>query len=193
MGADFCTTLLRSMRPLFTIHAGEYLVALEVERRFPRALLWVPARDTGIDLLVSDRRRRRTVALQVKYSKDFLPHMGAEFQKRLRARGWWTLDRDKLRGSVADLWVFVLPGFDAPTVDCLIIPPGALWRRLRAVHGAPKKLHIYLTVTETKRCFETRGVGRDDLRRIARDEYDHRQRDLSRWLNTWSSVARLNR
>lgn len=123
------------MRPLFTIHAGEYLVALEVERRFPRALLWVPARDTGVDLLVSDRRRRRTVALQVKYSKDFLPHMGAEFHKHLRARGWWTLDRDKLRGLVADLWVFVLPRFDAPTVDCLVIPPSELWRHLRAVHG----------------------------------------------------------
>lgn len=181
------------MRPLFTIHAGEYLVALEVKRRFRRAQVWVPARDTGVDLLVSDRRRRRTVALQVKYSKDFLPHMGAEFQKRLRARGWWTLDRDKLRGSVADLWVFVLPGFAAPTVDCLVIPPRELWRRLRAVHGAPKRFHIYLTVTETGRCFETRGVGRDDLRRIARDEYDDRQRDLSRWLNNWGPVARLNR
>jgi hypothetical protein len=43
---------------------------------------------------LTDRCRRRTVALQVKYSKDFLPHMGAEIQKQLRARGWWTLDRD---------------------------------------------------------------------------------------------------
>ena len=175
------------------IHAGEYRAGLEIERRFRHALLWVPARDTGIDLLVTDRRRRRSVALQVKYSKDFLPHMGAEFQRRLRGRGWWTLDRDKLSGSAADFWVFVLPGFAAETEDFVIIPPTQLWRRLRAVHGAPKKLHIYLTVTESGRCFETRGTSNDDLRRIASDEYSHRQRDLSRWLNNWASLASLNR
>jgi|SRR5439155_10726724 len=181
------------MRPLFTIHAGEYLVAQEIEQQFKRALVWVPARDTGVDLLVSDRRRGRTIALQVKYSKDFLPLGPAEFQKPLRARGWWTLDRDKLRGSVADLWVFVLPGFAAATVDYLLIPPRELWRRLRALHGQPKRLHIYLTVTESGRCFETRGVRRDDLRRIAWDAYRHTVRDLSRWLNAWAPVARLNR
>lgn len=180
------------MRPFFTIHAGEYLVGLHIEQRFRRTLVWVPSRDTGVDLLVSDRKRRRSVALQVKYSKDFLPHMAAEFQKQLRARGWWSLDRDKLRNSVADLWVFVLPGFAAPTVDCLVIPPQELWRRLRAVHGRPKRLHIYLTVTETKRCFETRGVHRDELRRIGWDQYRHRHRDLTRWLNNWGPIERLN-
>jgi len=180
------------MRPLFTVHAGEYLVGLHIEQHFRRTRVWVPSRDTGVDLLVSDKRHRRTLAVQVKYSKDFLPQMGVEFQRRLRARGWWTLDRDKLRGSVADLWVFVLPGFSAPTVDYLIIPPRELGRRLRAVHGQPKRLHIYLTVTESQRCFETRGVGRDDLRRIAREEYDHRQRDLSPWLNEWAPISRLN-
>jgi len=43
------------VRPLFTIHAGEYLVASEIERRFGRTNVWVPSRDTGVDLLVTDR------------------------------------------------------------------------------------------------------------------------------------------
>jgi hypothetical protein len=180
------------MRPLFTIHAGEYLTALHIEKHYRRARVWVPSQDTGLDLLISDRRHRRTLALQVKYSKDFLPHMGLEFRRHLRARGWWTLDRDKLRRSDADLWVFVLPGFAAPTVDYLLIPPRDLARRLQAVHGLAKRLHIYLTVSKSRHCFETRGVGRDDLRRIVRDEYRHPRRDLTPWLNNWERVAALH-
>jgi hypothetical protein len=42
------------MRPLFSIHAGEFLVGNEIERRFPAATLWLPAKDTGVDLLVTN-------------------------------------------------------------------------------------------------------------------------------------------
>ena len=40
------------MRPLFSVHAGEFLVGNEIERRFPEVTLWLPAKDTGVDLLV---------------------------------------------------------------------------------------------------------------------------------------------
>jgi predicted helicase len=74
------------MRPLFTVHAGEYLVGAHIEWRFKRVNVWVPVRDTGVDLLVSDEWNRQTVSLQVKFSKDFLvTHHGPEFQKALRA------------------------------------------------------------------------------------------------------------
>ena len=81
------------MRSLFTVHAGEYVVASEIERRFRRTNVWVPSRDTGVDLLVTDRRSRGALSLQVKFSKDFLAtHMEPAFQKQLRACGWWTID-----------------------------------------------------------------------------------------------------
>ena len=79
------------MKPLFTVHAGEYLVGSHVEQTFRRVHVWVPSRDAGVDLLVSDRLNRRAVSLQVKFSKDWLPHMLAVFQKELRACGWWTM------------------------------------------------------------------------------------------------------
>jgi len=60
------------MRPLFTIHAGEYLVGLHVQKHL-KLNAWIPAKDIGIDLLVTDMENRRTVSLQVKYGKDFLP------------------------------------------------------------------------------------------------------------------------
>lgn len=181
------------MRPLFTLHAGEYLVASHIEKRFKRASVWVPSRDTGVDLLVSDQRNRRTVALQVKFSKDFLvTHMGPEFQKQLRACGWWTIDRDKLQASQADYWVFVLQGFASRTVDYVVVPPRQLWRRLRAIHGNQRKIQTYIWITEAKSCWETRGLHRPDQLLIAHGEYHHRNREFTQWLNNWSPVAQLS-
>jgi hypothetical protein len=93
------------MTPLFTIHAGEYLAGSYIERHFKNRMnVWIRSKDTGIDLLVSDRRNRRTASLQVKFGKDFLPAMPAELQGPLRVCTWFTINRDKLRRSQADFW-----------------------------------------------------------------------------------------
>jgi hypothetical protein len=85
------------MRPLFTIHAGEFVVGDHIERKFRLANLWVPCRDTGTDLLVTDSRNEKAVSLQVKFSRDFLAtHMPSIFQTPLRACGWWSLNREKI-------------------------------------------------------------------------------------------------
>src|SRR6266851_2122610 len=106
------------MKPLFTVHAGEYLLGSHIEHSMPGVNVWVPSKDTGVDLLVSDRRNRRTVSLQAKFSKDYLlTRMGHKFQKPLRACGWWIINWDKLRGSRANFWVFVLHGFKRHTFD----------------------------------------------------------------------------
>lgn len=179
------------MKPLFTIHAGEYLVGSHIEKHFRRVNVWVPSRDTGVDLLVSDRRNRRAVSLQVKFSKDFLvTHMGPVFQKELRACGWWTIDQRKLRTSPADFWVFVLLGFARRTVDFIIVPPRELWRRLRSIHGSQKMIQSYLWVTEGGRCWETQ---RKDQLRIADGVYRVPKREFTKWLNEWGPVARLNK
>jgi hypothetical protein len=186
------------MKPLFTIHAGEYLVGSHIEKHFPHLNVWVPSRDTGVDLLVSDRRNRRAVSLQVKFSKDFLvtnTNMGPVFQRGLRACGWWTIDQSKLRKSPADFWVFVLHGFERRTVDFVIVPPRELWRRLRSLHGSQKMLQSYLWVTEGRRprCWETRGLQRKDQLRIADGMYRVPRREFTKWLNEWGPVARLNK
>ncbi len=181
------------MRTLFTIHAGEYLVASHIEKQFKRVNVWLPSRDTGIDLLISDRRSRKTLSLQVKFSKDFLvTDIGPEFQKQLRACGWWTIDRDKLRRSRADYWVFVLLGFASRTVDYVVIPPRQFWRRIRSIHGGKKRIDTYLWVAEDDSCWETRGLDRADQLRIADGRYTHSSRNLTQWLNNWSAVTRLN-
>ena len=39
------------MKPLFTVHAGEYLVGAYIEHFHPRWSVWVPSKDTGIVFL----------------------------------------------------------------------------------------------------------------------------------------------
>jgi hypothetical protein len=99
------------MRPLFTIHAGEYLVGLYIQKSL-KLNAWIPAKDIGIDLLVTDSDNFRAVSLQVKYGKDFLPEMKAELRRSLRCVSWFTLNRAKLDTSQAQFWIFVLRGFE---------------------------------------------------------------------------------
>jgi len=180
------------MRPFFTVHAGEYLVGSEIERQFKQVNVWVPSRDTGIDLLMSSRKNRRTVSVQVKFSKDFLPHMKPELQKSLRACGWWTINRDKLQTSPADYWVFVLLGFERHTTDFVIIRPSEFWKRHQASLGAGKIIQSYLWVTKDDRCWEARGLPVTDQQRIADGRFRDSSRDLTRWLNAWAVFKKLS-
>lgn len=46
------------MRPLFTIHAGEYVVGEFIENNLGDLNVWIPAKDTGIDLLVTNKENQ---------------------------------------------------------------------------------------------------------------------------------------
>jgi hypothetical protein len=127
-------------------------------------------------------------------SKDHLvTHRGPEFQRSLRACGWWTIDRDKLKRSAADYWVFVLQGFANRSVDFVVVPPRDLLQRLQRIHGRHRRYQSYLWVAEKKRCWESRDLKRRDQLLIVLGEYADRSRDFTHWLNAWSPVARLNR
>jgi hypothetical protein len=181
------------MRPLFTIHGGEYLVGSHIEQHFKNVNVWLPSRDTGVDLLVTNRRARNGLSLQVKFSKDFLvTHMGAEFQRQLRTCGWWAINRQKLRDSPADFWIFVLHGFGRRTIDFVVVPRSELWRKLQSIHGSKKIIQSYLWVTERNRCWETRGLSLEHQLQIANGGFREKQRDFSKWLNNWTPVAKLN-
>ncbi len=169
------------------------MVGAELERRFKRLNVWMPLRDTGIGLLVSDRRNRRTVSSQMKFGKDFLvTHMPSSFQKELCACGWWTSNRGKLRTSPADYWIFVVQGFATRTANVVVILLRELRRRLTSIHRRQRVIHTCLWVTENEQCFETRGLNRAELFRVAQSEFRHKNHDLIQWLNNRLPVARLN-
>ncbi len=175
------------MRPLFTIHAGEYLVGLHVQQRMGLNV-WIPAKDTGIDLLVTDLENRRTVSLQAKYGKDFLPGESAALQNSLRCLSWFALNRDKLNNSRAEFWVFVLHSFKSKP-DFVIIPTTELQRRMRKLHNKGT-LQIYLCSTRSNDCWETRDLGNKMLQMEA-GVRKNPLRDFTKYLNQkgWAAVA----
>lgn len=186
------TFVAAAVRPLFTVHAGEYLVGSHIEQAHPNWRVWVPAKDTGIDLLATDSRNRRAVSLQVKFSKDFNPtNRLSLIQSKLRAAGWWTHEPAKIRRSQADFWIFVLPSFIEHETSFIIISPAELWRKFRAIHGSRvKRIHSYLWVTKTGRCWEARNLGNADQELIAFDRFSNKSRDFSDYLNAWGQIGR---
>jgi len=178
------------MKPLFTVHAGEYLVGAYIERIFPRWNVWLPSKDTGVDLLVTNTTNRKAVSLQVKFSKDFNPTHGTLLlQSRLLASGWWTHDARKIQKSNADFWLFVLPSFVEKETSFIILPPAELLRRFRAIHGASKKrIDSYLRVTKTNRCWEARGLPNADHELVALDRFTDENRDFTVFLNAWKQI-----
>jgi hypothetical protein len=185
------------MKPIFSVHAGEYLTGSHIQGKFRHVNLWLPAKDTGIDLLVSNSTNHRTVSLQVKFSKDFLvAHMqeqAPEFQQTLRACGWWTLNSEKVRHSTADYWVFVLQGFANKSVDYVVIPPRELSHRLRRIHHGQHRIwQVYLWVTRKDRCWETRDLSKVHKLLIASGKFSNTSRDFTKYLNAWGPIARLN-
>ena len=182
------------MKPLFTIHAGEFLVDHEIQRRFRRVNVWIPAKDTGVDLLVSNRSNKKTVSLQVKFSRDYLvTHVKhALLHQELRACGWWTPTRQQIETSRADYWIFVLVGFANRSTDFIIIKPDELLKRLNAIHGHTKKFQSYLWVTRSGMCWETRGLNRSEHLSIAGTIFKSEDRNFTAYLNNWQAIKALN-
>src|ERR1700674_2138939 len=95
------------MKPIFTIHEGEFLVGDYINRKLGyKYNVWVPTKDIGVDLLVTRKGHKgKPVGLQVKFSRSFDVHK--ELTRDVLATSWYTLDPKKVRQSQADLWVFV--------------------------------------------------------------------------------------
>jgi hypothetical protein len=181
------------VKTLFTIHAGEFLVGEEIQARFKAVNIWLPSKDTGTDLLVTDLRNKRSVSLQVKFSRDYLAtHMPTRFRVDLKACGWWTLNRERIAESKADYWVFVLRSFRGESTDFVVIKPSVLLNRLERIHERAKTIQSYLWLTKKGLCWETHGLKRKEQIGIAEGHYSDVVRDFSAYLNCWRPIEAIN-
>jgi hypothetical protein len=179
------------MKPIFTIHAGEYLVGSHIEETYKRARVWLPSKDTGIDLLVTNEHLDLTVSLQVKFSKDFLGNkVGASalLQTGIKAGGWWTFNYDKIKNSPANLWVLVLYRFSHRDFDFVIISPSQLLECYENLGHKSGIIQSYVWVTENGECWETRGLKKAEQESIAVGTFNEKIRSLSEFLNNWQPL-----
>jgi hypothetical protein len=179
------------MKPIFTIHVGEYLAGEALEKRFRACDVWVPVKDTGTDLLLADKTdRRRNVSIQVKYSKDFLPAASAEFRQGFTAFSWFNFPPpDRIRESPADVWILALYSFQRRGIVPVIIEPARFAGLLEKIGNAGK---FYLTVTNDNRCFATRGLKKADFNRLLAGDYQKfltGPGDFTPYLENWDPLS----
>ena len=182
------------MKPIFTVHAGEYLAGSHIEKNFKNCRVWIPSKDTGIDLLVTNRNNTKSLSLQVKFSKDFAQtHMADFYKDKLIASTWFKLATAKIKFSEADNWLFVLQPFAEYACRFMLIKPLDLLRRISAIHGRKDKYDLYFTITKQKRCYETRGLKELKRREIVSAPAGDPKRDFTASLDDWSPVEAINR
>lgn len=178
------------MKPLFTIHEGEFLAGDHINRQLGHKFdVWVPTKDSGVDLLVTRKRRQgKAVGLQVKFSRGF--GIREELARHVIATSWFTLDPKKIRQSQADLWVFVILTLKHEE-HYVVMPTREL--RKRIPRGSRKMWNLYLWVYEDGSCYQVRDLGNEDRLDTVHRGVRDRRRDFSRWLGHWDLLARLTK
>jgi len=181
------------MRPIFTVHAGEFLVGEHLERNFRHLNIWIPTKDTGIDLLVSGSINKSVSSIQVKMSRDYRPPEASNsFERMLLAAGWLVLNHKKIETSLADIWCFVLVSHERRAKPVFLnVPPKILLKKLVEVHGVKKQYHFYPWVTDKEQCIQGRGLLKADKAKFAQGTIDLGPRDLSEHLDNWSFLEHL--
>lgn len=177
------------MKPIFTIHAGEYIAGSFLEKKGLN--VWIPTKDTGVDFLVSNKQNTKIVSLQVKFSKDYFVQTIKNFYpKELRFVGWWTLYEKKIKQSKADYWIFVMYGFENKSSWYLIIKPDELLNRLNKLGISGNKMDLYFIITNKNRCYcgWKKFLKKDNQKQFADSKYNSPGMDFSQFLGNWQQI-----
>ena len=177
------------MKPLFTVHEGEFLVGAYINRHFKKKFeVWVPTKDEGVDLLVTRRRgKQRPVRVQVKFSRSY--GFKGVAPERFLARGWFTLKPKKIRSSKADLWVFVILTLQQQAVY-ILVPTKELVKRIPKLPG--KMWNLYPTAFKPRRCYDLRGLTKSESHLAVVDGPRDKKRDYSCFLENWKLLDEMS-
>jgi len=178
------------MKPIFTIHEGEFLVGDHINRKFGRKYnVWVPTKDSGVDLLVTRKTGGgKPVGLQVKFSRSF--DTSDELTRHVLATSWYTLDPKKVRQSQADLWVFVFMTLRHERYFVLL-PTSELRKRIPRSCGA--KWNLYLWAYADGSCYQVRDLNLEGRLNAVHRGVQDRYRDFSNWFENWQLLEKLSR
>tara|TARA_B100001123_G_C15025577_1_gene913273 strand:+ start:250 stop:810 length:561 start_codon:yes stop_codon:yes gene_type:complete len=178
------------MKPVYTIHAGEYFVGSHIEKIFPNCNIWIPSKDTGIDLLISNANNTKTVSIQVKSSKDYSPSdLNPDIRNNLVGSSWFSsLNNKSLTKSKADFWVLVIFSFKKSNYQYVVIPKEKLLKLLKRIHPGKQNYNSFIWVTKEMECWETRGLKKTQLEAILNNETKgiDKDRNFSEFLNNWT-------
>jgi hypothetical protein len=177
------------MKPLFTVHEGEFLVGDYINRKLGRTFdVWVPTKDAGVDLLVTRKRHKgKAVRLQVKFSRSF--DIREELARHVLATSWFRLEPSKIRRSPADLWVFAILTLRHEE-HFVVIPKRELQKRVP--RGPGKRWDLYLWVYDNGSCYQVRDLNTEDKLETIHHGVRDIRRDFSEWLENWKVLEKLS-
>lgn len=177
------------MTPIFTVHAGEYLVGSYLERELRNCRVWIPSKDTGIDMLLTNESCSRAVPLQIKYSRDYVESSPIDPISRSMTRSSFIrVQRRKIQTSAARYWIIVLHSFTSRSSRYVVVNPSELLKRIEAHHGRRDIYSLYFCVVGDAQCWEVRGLRRRQLRAALDAGAVTPSRDFSRFLDDWSKI-----
>lgn len=180
------------MKPLFTVHGGEFVVGSYIEENYKNYDVWVPSKDTGIDLLVTkkDDFSIKPKTIQVKSSKDY-KNVKYVPQHMIKARSWFDVGHDKLKNSSAKYWVFVILD-EKGNKNFIIIKKDDLLKKLEKSYGNIEVFRIYLTILELGKrrvCYDMRSLKKQLVVNIVNKlSKCPQERDYSNNLNAWNII-----
>ena len=163
-------------------HPGESFVVDNLPSKFKA---WFPMKDDGVDLLLTCPKKRKgnPIMVQVKWSRDYGPGSGIP-------KSWYTLKKDKIRNSKADVWIFVIMGCGKTgrrfEPNFVIIPIGELRNRMPRRGGGI--WHLYLHIFLRRYCYNTRGLKDRDYE-LAESGKLRGERNFSQFLENWDILT----
>ncbi|MBK7970949.1 MAG: hypothetical protein IPK08_19640 [Bacteroidetes bacterium] len=138
---------------------------------------------------MTDKQNKKTISLQVIFSKDFnVTHTKEYLRPNIKGTGWWTLNMDKIAKSNANYWVFILYSFEKKSNDFIILKPQELLKIFESLEKKDSVIHCYMTVTNKNKAFETRGMSKADMQLLFDNKLICPQRDLTNYLNNWAPI-----
>ena len=187
------------MKQFYSIHDGEFLVGLCINEAIKECDLWIPVKDRGVDILLTNKDNyNKNVSLQVKSSTDHLPTHSPEEIKFYHSCGFWNFGQADIEKSIkdpknnkkpADFWVIAIYSFFGKKTDCIVIKPTDLYKRFSKFKKAEK---TYFWITNDGKCFETRGLNKSQQKLLMEKKYNSIDpaRNFTDYLNNWEPVKK---
>lgn len=182
------------MEPIFTIHAGEYLVGMMLQKELKNCDVWIPAKDRGIDLLVTNKGDfKKNVSIQVKYSKDF----AVENRTKNLFEGLFNLNKKKLSSQPADLWILYISNVKKD-FTYLVIDPKELARRVNSYSKTNAGgsfilcLHVFKDKEGKTRCVDVKNLPKKEIKVIedGGGKLANRNRDFSSYIKALDGLKK---
>lgn len=172
------------MKALFTIHEGEYLVGNRLERDFSDFELWLPSKDTGIDLLISEKDNpSNCVTIQVKHSKDYKDMTkGLDEIKGVSSCGWWKFGSEKIDKSRATVWVLSCWNIFENKLELIMLEKDELLSKLESVHTKKSAHQLYLWFLEDGRCIDVRDLNIAARKEAVMNHESYPERDFTEYV-----------